>query len=54
MFLDTCKSCENYILSHDCYVICNFSHVQEKRMTDKTKKGIIYIVNCPKKVNVKR
>jgi hypothetical protein len=54
MPLEKCKTCKNHIMYEQGYVMCDFHKIQEQRMTEKKNKDMIYIVNCPKRVDVKR
>ncbi len=54
MPLEKCKSCTNHVSYQQGYVMCDYHKVHEQRITGKKDKDMIYIVNCPKRVNVRR
>jgi len=54
MTLKKCKACKNHISYQQGYMLCDYHKVQEQRMTEKREKDVIYIVNCPKRVDVRR
>ncbi len=54
MPLEKCKACKNHISYQQGYVMCDYHKFQEQRITEKKEKDIIYVVNCPIRVDVRR
>jgi hypothetical protein len=54
IIIEKCQVCKNHVLYQNGYVICDYYKVQEQRIIGKTGKDILCIVNCPKKVDVRR
>ncbi len=54
MPLEKCKTCKNHVSYQQGYVMCDFYKVQEQRITGKKEKDVIYIVNCPMRVDIRR
>lgn len=54
MTLEKCKACKNHILYQQGFVMCDFYKIQEQRITGMKGKDLVYIVNCPKRVDVRR
>jgi hypothetical protein len=54
MKIDDCVTCKNHVSYQYGYVLCNYWHMQEQRVTGKKESGTVYIVACPQEENGKR